>query len=135
VGFPQEPRSSVLATLAMARRLRAMSPRFEVAIFYFKPYPGNPIADGLLREGFTLPAALEEWTSFDYVGSPNPWLDEATRSRVEAFKFYQRIGWSAPGRLRSPLQRLARWRCTHDQYAFPVEKLLLERWRPAAPLS
>ncbi len=47
VGFPGESDESVQATLDVAARLRALSPDFEAAIFYFRPYPGNPIADDL----------------------------------------------------------------------------------------
>jgi radical SAM superfamily enzyme YgiQ (UPF0313 family) len=135
VGFPHEPAESVRATLAVARRLRSMSDRFEVAIFYFKPYPGNPIATELALEGYRFPERLSDWAAFDYVGSSNDWLDRHTISRVEAFKFYQRVGWSNPSPFRTPLQKLARWRCEHERYGLPLEKTLIEWWRPGEPLS
>ena len=61
VGFPDEPPESVRETLRVAQKLRAMSSDFELAIFYFKPYPGNPIADRLQAKGFELPSTLEAW--------------------------------------------------------------------------
>ncbi|MGH2592921.1 MAG: B12-binding domain-containing radical SAM protein, partial [Anaerolineae bacterium] len=51
VGFPGESDDSVQETLDVAARLRAFSPDFEASIFYVRPYPGNPIADELLRSG------------------------------------------------------------------------------------
>ena len=45
--------------MAMVKRLRAMSPRFETPIFYFKPYPGSRITDEVVRQGFKLPQSLD----------------------------------------------------------------------------
>ncbi len=35
----------------------------------------------------------------------------------------------------APIQELARWRCSRDEYRMPVEKRLVEMIRPAAELS
>jgi anaerobic magnesium-protoporphyrin IX monomethyl ester cyclase len=55
VGFPDEPESSVAATLALAKRLRGMHPEFETPIFYYRPYPGNPLADEARQRGYVFP--------------------------------------------------------------------------------
>jgi anaerobic magnesium-protoporphyrin IX monomethyl ester cyclase len=136
IGFPDETAASVAATLAVAKRLRAMSATFEVAIFYYKPYPGNPIADALAREGYRFPRSLREWAAFDYVGSPpGPWITPEQHRRVERFKFYQHIAWSRATPLRAPVQALARWRCRRDYYGLPVEKTVIEWLRPPVRLS
>ena len=135
VGFPDEPAESIRETLRVAKQLRAMSPDFEVAIFYYKPYPGNEIADMLLRQGYQFPHTLEEWAEFDYVDSSGPWVSQETRDLVERFKFYQRIAWGRPTALRAPVQAVARWRCRRDFYAWPVEKAVAERLRPLPKLS
>lgn len=135
VGFPGESDASVHASLEVAKRLRRMSPDFEVAVFYFKPYPGNPIAERLAASGYRFPASLAEWAAFDYVGSSGEWVGDGQRRLVEGFKFYQRLAWSRPRLLRAPLQALARWRCAHDAYAFPVEKAVVEWLRPPPRLS
>jgi radical SAM superfamily enzyme YgiQ (UPF0313 family) len=135
VGFPGEPQDSVMATLGIARRLRAMSPRFEVAIFYFKPYPGNAIADTLLRQGYRFPSGLEGWADFDYVTAPTAWLDASLRARVEGFRFYQRLAWGDRPLLFRPLQQVARWRCATSRYRFPIERRVIEWWRPPKALA
>ena len=111
VGFPNEPGESVHETLQVARRLRAMSPEFQIAIFFYLPYPGSPIAKQVEEAGYPLPKTLEEWASFDYVRSYGPWVTEKKRQRVESFKFYQRFAWSHPSALRWPVRKLAQWRC------------------------
>jgi radical SAM superfamily enzyme YgiQ (UPF0313 family) len=135
VGFPDEPMESVIETMNLAKALRASSPHFEIAVFYFKPYPGNDIAELLLRQGYPFPRTLEEWAEFDYVGSSSPSVTREKYNLIERFKFYQRIAWSRPTLVRAPLQALARWRCTRDWYAFPFEKVITESIRHPVRLS
>jgi anaerobic magnesium-protoporphyrin IX monomethyl ester cyclase len=135
VGFPEESPESMAASLEVAKRLRSMSPDFEIAIFYYKPYPGNPMAAALERDGYRFPRSLREWAEFDYVGSSGPWITTEQRRMVEHFKFYQGVGWSRSTPLRAPLQALARWRCRRDYYGLPVEKTVIEWLRPPVRLS
>ena len=136
VGFPGESDESVQASLDAAARLRAMSPDFEVAIFYFRPYPGNPIADELLSDGYRFPDSLAGWADFDYIGGREAWVTQAQYERIERFKFYQRYAFGR-GRhpLRWPLSVVSRWRVARNFYRFPLEKVVLERLRPAQKLS
>lgn len=135
VGFPGEPPESVAETLRVARELRALSPKFTLSIFYFKPYPGNPIAARLRQEGYAFPDTLEQWADFDYVGRENEWLSAAQQAEIEHFKFYQRLAYGRPRLLRQPLQRLARWRVEHSTYRLPLERKLIEWLKPAQALS
>ncbi len=137
VGFPGESDDSVRATLDVVTQLRAMSPNFDAAIFFFKPYPGNPIADELLQQGYQFPATLEAWADFDYVGGArSAWVTPAQWQQVERFKFYQRYAFGHNRHLwRWPLHAISRWRVKRRVYAFPIEKALVERLRPAQRLS
>ena len=135
VGFPGESDASVQASLDAAARLRAMSPDFEVAIFYFRPYPGNPIAEELLAQGYHFPATLAEWADFDYIGGREAWVTPAQWQRIERFKFYQRYAYGHNHPLRWPLSLLSRWRVRRHYYDYPWEKALMERLRPAPKLS
>jgi anaerobic magnesium-protoporphyrin IX monomethyl ester cyclase len=136
VGFPGESDESVQASLDAAARLRAMSPDFEVAIFYFRPYPGNPIADELLQSGYEFPTSLEAWADFDYIGGREDWVTAKQSSRIEHFKFYQRYAFGHNRHpLRWPLSLVSRWRVGRHFYSFPIEKLVVERLRPALKLS
>ncbi len=125
VGFPDEDDASVAATMALVKRLRAMSPDFETEIFYFRPYPGSAITQDAVARGYRLPQTLEEWANFDYVDSAGPWVSADKFRRVERFKFYERLAWDRVPGWKKPLQAVARWRCRRDAYGFPVERLLL----------
>jgi radical SAM superfamily enzyme YgiQ (UPF0313 family) len=130
VGFPDETEESVAATLRVAKALRAFGPDFQVALFYYRPYPGTPITDALGQRGFPLPRGLREWAAID-ARSESPWVDAGKRAVIERFRFYQRIGWAKPSLWRRPLQAIARWRCMRDQYGFPIEKAVAEWMRPS----
>jgi radical SAM superfamily enzyme YgiQ (UPF0313 family) len=125
VGFPDESEESVGASLALARRLRAMSSSFETMFFYFKPYPGSSITEQAVARGYALPRKLDEWADFDFVGSIGPWVTPEKYRRVERFKFYQRLAWDRVPSWQKPLQGLARWRMRRNAFALPVEMLLL----------
>ena len=135
IGFPGEDEASIEATLALAKRLRRMSPRFETPIFYYRPYPGNPIADDARASGYTFPRALDEWANFDYVADRGPWVTPTRWRQVERFKFYSRHAWQESSAWRWPLRTAARLRCEHDWYGFPFEKTLVELVRPPQQVS
>lgn len=134
VGFPGEDDASVDLTLRLAKRLRAMHPRFDTPIFYYRPYPGNPIADSARAAGYTFPRGLAAWADFDYVGNRGPWISPARWQQIERFKFYTRHAWR-PGAWRWPLRAASRWRCERDWYAFPLEKTVIEWMRPPQQVS
>jgi radical SAM superfamily enzyme YgiQ (UPF0313 family) len=134
VGFPGESDDSVHATLAAAKRLRRMHPRFETPVFYYRPYPGNAIADGARDAGYEFPRTLDAWADFDYVGGRGPWVTTERWRHVERVKFYARHAGDG-GAWRWPLRAAARWRCERDWYDFPVEKTVVEWLRPPQPVS
>ena len=134
VGFPGESPESMQATLALAKELRAANPAFETPIFYYRPYPGNPMAEQSAAGGYVFPNGLEAWADFDYVAGRGPWISAAQWRTVERFKFYSRHAWT-PGAWRWPLRAASQWRCHHDWYGMPVEKMLVDWIRPPQQVS
>ena len=94
IGFPGETEADMDETIRVVTDLRKMSPEFRVSIFYFKPYPGNEIADALIADGYQMPQGIKEWSDFDYVVKGSPWIPEKKFREIENFKFYQRLAWS-----------------------------------------
>jgi radical SAM superfamily enzyme YgiQ (UPF0313 family) len=134
VGFPEESEQSMRATLELAKALRQSNPEFETPIFYYRPYPGNPMAEQSAAQGYVFPRGLEEWADFDYVGGRGPWLTAEQWRTVERFKFYTRHAWKR-GAWRWPLRATSQWRCRHDWYAMPVEKVIVDLIRPPQQVS
>ncbi len=136
VGFPGESEEALDQTLRVAAQLSAMSPDFDVSIFYFRPYPGTELAEELLRSGYKFAETLESWADFDYIDGREKWVTEEQWQRVERFKFYQRYAFGRSRRfLRRPLQLASRWRINRRFYRFPFEKMIVERLKPAQKLS
>jgi radical SAM superfamily enzyme YgiQ (UPF0313 family) len=136
VGFPGETDDSVIATLNLVRKLRQLSPRFETPVFYFKPYPGSFITGELVKAGYKLPQTLEEWSKFDFVGSPpGPWVSEEKYQLIERFKFYNRFAGGQAKLIKRPLRGISRWRLKKNFFSMPVEKLLLNKLIPEPRLS
>jgi anaerobic magnesium-protoporphyrin IX monomethyl ester cyclase len=136
VGFPGESDESIVATLDVAKRLRSMSPDFQTPFFYFKPYPGSEIVIEEVARGYRLPNTLEAWSEFDFVdGLPGPWVSPEKFRLIERFKFFHELAWKrhAPGK--RLLQRIARYRCSRDEYRFPIEMLMLRSWKSEPRLS
>jgi radical SAM superfamily enzyme YgiQ (UPF0313 family) len=134
VGFPGESDASIDATLDAAKRLRRMHPLFETPIFYYRPYPGNAIADAARVNGFEFPVGLDAWSDFDYVSGRGPWVSADRWQQVERFKFYLRHA-AQPGAWRWPLRATSQWRCDRDWYRFPIEKTLVELVRRPQQVS
>ncbi len=136
VGFPNESDESVAQTLSLAAQLSAMSPDFDVSIFYYRPYPGTQLAEGLTGMDYKFVDSLEAWANFDYVGGRAEWVTDRRWRQVERFKFYRRHAFGRErGFLHRPLRLLSRWRIEKHAYTFPVEKLVLDWLRPAPKQS
>jgi radical SAM superfamily enzyme YgiQ (UPF0313 family) len=130
VGFPSETDASVKSSLRLIDRLRSMSPKFEMPVFYYQPYPGSRLAADAISAGYRLPVSPDEWADFDFIGSWGPWVTPEKHSLVERFKFYSRFAWGPSTWWRRPLQVLARSRRARDLYQLPVEKLVVEPLKP-----
>jgi anaerobic magnesium-protoporphyrin IX monomethyl ester cyclase len=136
VGFPGETAESVLETLSVVKKLRKMSEKFSVSIYYYKPYPGNKIADELSSSGYLFPEGLEQWSNFDYVNSgKSDWLTTNQIRRIELFKFYSELAWSKKRVSKFIFQKIAKWRCEKEIYNFPIEKKIIQFLKPAPRIS
>lgn len=136
VGFPGESDKSVTETVSVIKRLRKQSSKFDTPIFYFKPYPGSTITQDVVKNGYQLPASTQEWSKFDYIGSSGPWVSKEKEQFFERFKFYLRLAYNKnKSPITRPLRIIGQWRCESDNFNFPLEKLLIESFRPQKQLS
>ncbi|MFD9602845.1 B12-binding domain-containing radical SAM protein [Streptomyces sp. NPDC057908] len=82
VGFPGESEAEQEDTYSLIAELRELTPTPETRVHLFAPYPGTPLWEKALAAGFTPPASLEDWSSFDYYTSLTPWTSDATAARA-----------------------------------------------------
>ncbi len=136
VGFPGETDDSIRASLSVAQGLHALHPAFQTPIFYFKPYPGSAITQEVVKQGYTLPTSLEEWSKFDYVGGVSgPWVKEEMYELVESFKFYNQMAYRNHKWFTLPLKWTAKARMKNWKFVFPIEKILIDTFYPKTELS
>ncbi len=126
VGFPEETKTSIEATIKVVKSLNSMHPNFSTPIFYFKPYPGSKITEDVLEKGYVLPKTIEEWASFDYIGSSGPWVSEEKYDFFEKFKFYLKLAYSKQNIIYKPFQALAKLRCKYEFFYMPIEKKIAD---------
>ena len=135
VGFPGESDKSFQASLRMAAKLRGMKHDFSTPIFYFKPYPGSEITQNVVKDGYQLPATIQEWAEFDYIGSSGPWVSPERYELVERFKFYNQLAGRKSSPLIAPVKALAKWRLQKWYFGMPLEQKIARIIRPAQKLS
>lgn len=136
LGFPNETEKSIRETLRVAKEMRKMSSDFELSIFYFKPYPGNAIADLLRLQNYKFPQSLEEWAKFDYIGSSNEWISDELKNEIENFKFYQKFAYNkSTNPVRFALKQLSKKRVESSFYNLPFERKIIETLKPSVRLS
>lgn len=134
-GFRQETLEETQMTFRLAERIWKIDPRVEVnGIFFFNPYPGNPLYyDAVEKGGFVPPVTLEGWATFgfDYDGA-QPWMTARhaqilrsifymVRSRYYIQELWGRPGYKAWERLlfsfvNSPLTLSRKLRMKYEYY-------------------
>ena len=135
VCFPNESDESIRKSLEMARELRAMSPTFQTPIFYFKPYPGTPLTEQAVREGYRPPKTLSEWAAFDIYDADSPWVTPERARLIERYKYYLNVAYDRGTPWRKPLRKLAEWRVRTRTFSLPVEKTVSDLLAPPVSLS
>lgn len=109
LGYPSERAEDLAATLAHIRRLWDLSDRlpggFRASAFEFRPYPGSPVWDKLLADGYDQAAM----TAYADVDLTDHGADEAMRQRDEfAFSVGIQFADTPLPRLRQALAEIAR---------------------------
>lgn len=141
IGFPQETREDVMATINAVRKVSEIMPNAVQRLKIFSPYPGSQLYQMTVDKGYIIPATLEDWGKYtrEYCNLPyieNPWWYKCV-SYVTFFNFYSdndmigSIGNSKP--IFRPIIAVykflstLRWR--NNFFGFPVEFIFLDAMR------
>jgi radical SAM superfamily enzyme YgiQ (UPF0313 family) len=138
IGFPQESRDDVIATVNAVRRVSEIMPAAVQRLKIFSPYPGSNLYQMTVEKGYKAPATLEEWGKFtrEHCDLPyirNPWWYKCI-SYVTFFNFYSQteiigsIGSSKP--IFRPViavyKLLSTFRWKRNFFSFPIEFMVLD---------
>ncbi len=66
VGFPTETKEEMFSTIQTALALVKENKNAYSPVFVYTPYPGTPMYDFAIQNGFVSPKSLEEWGYFNY---------------------------------------------------------------------
>ncbi len=131
VGLPTETKEDVLATVDLAWKLLDSNPRAYIGtIHLYKEYPGTPLYNRALTEGFEPPKTLEEWADYDWqsvvLRSHDPELSRLCRAVSAASYCVDRkiemLGDSRLASIVSDIYRpIARFRFKHKFFRFMPE--------------
>jgi radical SAM superfamily enzyme YgiQ (UPF0313 family) len=138
IGFPQETKEEVLATINAVRKVSELMPAAVQRLKIFSPYPGSNLYKQTVERGYRPPATLEEWGRYtrehcDLPYIKNPWWYKCI-SYVTFFNFYSQteivgsIGSSKP--IFRPViavyQFISKLRWKQSFFSFPVEFMVLD---------
>jgi radical SAM superfamily enzyme YgiQ (UPF0313 family) len=62
MGLPYEKMEDTVKTIKLMKKIKSLHTEAEFTFQYFRPYPGSPLYDDVVRHGFTPPSRLEEWS-------------------------------------------------------------------------
>jgi len=86
LGLPNETKEQALETLALIDKIKEIAPDTSCAMSLFAPYPGTPLYQKAIEEGWQPPRSFEEWGIF---------REEAIYPYLENWKWYKSIILSA----------------------------------------
>jgi radical SAM superfamily enzyme YgiQ (UPF0313 family) len=134
IGLPGEPLNSIIKTFALAANIRLINPRTDITIAHFRPYPGSPLSEELIKaEGFKYPASLNDWNmEFSKHGFMNEenlaWIPPRVQMIINRCDAYFNLVRNSPIRPNSVTQRILNFICIlrleHGFLSFPFELFL-----------
>jgi len=129
-GLPGETDEDLTQTFDLMDRLKEVNPKTQhYGVFVYTPFP-SPVMEYLPPE-FTAPQTLEEWGNIHVFHFDPPWHTKKQVEKLHTISAVTRIAFYPEARIKERdlafkfayaiMNRLARYRWKHRNFAFPVE--------------
>ncbi len=83
IGFPTETVAEIKQTIEFIDRLMCENPNLEPPfVNIYTPYPGTPIFDFAVKQGFIPPTRLDDWAKISWNNTNNMVVDEKVREEI-----------------------------------------------------
>lgn len=83
---PSETLEDIGHSITLMQKLHEVNPHFRNSpVYHYLPFPGTPMFEQAVRDGFDPPKTLEEWAEFSYEG--NDFVQVGSQPR----EFYERL--------------------------------------------
>lgn len=130
LGNPTETREEVRKTIDFCLKLLEIHPKMSFSLGAFLPFPGVPLYDLLVDEGFVAPERTEDWEVINRMNDEMelPWLSWVTKEERENFVRAGRYAKLLQLRyLKIPvINKIPVWRLSSYNFRFPLELPALE---------
>jgi anaerobic magnesium-protoporphyrin IX monomethyl ester cyclase len=93
-GFPSETRKERIETLNLIDKILTINPDSSIGgLFLYTAYPGTPLFELATKNGFVLPASLEEWSEYSVMTAEkkSAWLKPSEKREIQLISFVVRI--------------------------------------------
>lgn len=88
IGYPGEPRESMLATIDQCRRVHVACPRSRATVWPYRPIPGTAMWDQAIEQGFVAPTRLEDFGKLGQYHLEETWEGRIPDDVMLARKMY-----------------------------------------------
>ncbi|VVB90293.1 Radical SAM superfamily protein [uncultured archaeon] len=85
VGFPIGNGNDYLDTINMITNCQKIEERLMVRVFYYTPYPGTPLYEYAVKNGFKPPTSLDGWSSHTLRKFKSPWLTKGAKKFIRNY--------------------------------------------------
>jgi hypothetical protein len=89
IGYPGEPRESMVATIDQCRRLHVAAPLARPTVWPYRPIPGTAMWDQAIALGYQPPQKIEEWGSIGEYHLEETWPGKIPADVALLRKMYQ----------------------------------------------
>lgn len=130
LGNPTETKQEIRNTINFCLMLSKIHPKISFSLGAFLPFPGVPLYDLLIEEGFVPPSTTEGWeiinrSNEEMEMSWLPWVNDRERRDLGYAGRYSLL--IQLGYLRLPvINKIVQWRLKNYNFRMPVELPLLE---------
>jgi radical SAM superfamily enzyme YgiQ (UPF0313 family) len=88
IGYPGEPKESMLATIDQCRRVHVACPLSRATVWPFRPIPGTAMWDQSIAEGYQPPTRLEDFGSLGQYHLEETWIGRIPEEVMLERKMY-----------------------------------------------
>lgn len=83
--YPTMPNENIDKTIEFATKLAESTVGHEYKIHFFLPFPGTPLYDLAINNGFLPPKDLMGWSNLDYYYIETPWINIEYQDKIRKF--------------------------------------------------
>jgi radical SAM superfamily enzyme YgiQ (UPF0313 family) len=126
IGFPREPKESMMATIDEARRVQLRCPNSSTHVLPYRPIPGTSMFDLAVEDGYVPPDDVHSWGTIGEYHLHETWstIPPAVMKARRLHNHYTTLFKGIARKRQGVFERIAKWRLENDEMRFPVDAKL-----------